>query len=149
MHGENCVENGAFSKDKWRLLDVSGGGCLKRKFLKRSIEYDVQHVNRTLSLPLEDFENFEETIRVTYHNEPHNVIGGTMVDPLVTANAPEMLLHHSFVDKLWYEWQKRGDEYKNAYFPRVPFKLHGSNYYVWEWINSSNLPGQVKVLYEE
>ena len=68
MHGENCVENGPFSKDKWRLLDVSGGGCLKRKFLKRSIKYDVQHVNRTLSLPLEDFENFEETIRVTYHN---------------------------------------------------------------------------------
>ena len=149
VHGENCVENGPFSKDKWRLLDVSGGGCLKRKFLKRSIKYDVQHVNRTLSLPLEDFENFEGTIRVTYHNEPHSVIGGTMVDPLVTANAPEMLLHHSFVDKLWYEWQKRGDEYKNAYFPRVPFKLHGSNYYVWEWIRSSNLPGQVKVLYEE
>ena len=149
VHGENCVENGPFSKDKWRLLDVSGGGCLKRKFLKRSIKYDIQHVNRTLSLPLEDFENFEETIRVTYHNEPHNVIGGTMVDPLVTANAPEMLLHHSLVDKLWYEWQKRGDEYKNAYFPRVPFKLHGSNYYVWEWTNSSNLPGQVKVLYEE
>ena len=24
VHGENCVENGPFSKDKWRLLDVSG-----------------------------------------------------------------------------------------------------------------------------
>ena len=146
---DNCVEDGAFSKDKWRLLDVSGGGCLRRNFTKDSLLYDIEHVKKTLSLPLEEFEQFEETVRVDYHLLPHNAIGGTMMNPLIAANAPELLLHHSFMDKLWYQWQNKGDEYKNVYFPSVPFKLYGSKYYGSEWIDSSNLPGQVKVLYEE
>lgn len=35
---------------------------------------------------------------------------------LSSANAPEFLLHHGFTDKLWSDWQKKGWDYKNAYF---------------------------------
>ena len=145
----HCVENGPFSKDKWSLLDVSGGGCLTRNFLKRSLVHDTENVNKTLSLPLEKFNEFEETLRSDYHIEPHFVFGGTMNNPLISANSPELLLHHAFLDKLWYEWQTKGNEYQNVYFPNVPLKFHGSKYYCWEWIDSSNLPGEVKVVYEE
>ena len=145
----HCVENGPFSKDKWSLLDVSGGGCLTRNFLKRSLVHDTENVNKTLSLPLEKFNEFEETLRSDYHIEPHFVFGGTMNNPLISANSPELLLHHAFLDKLWYEWQTKGNEYKNVYFLSVALKFHGSKYYCWEWIDSSNLPGEVKVVYEE
>ena len=28
----------------------------------------------------------------------------------IVANAPQLLLHHSFVDKLWNQWQNKGEE---------------------------------------
>ena len=104
---DNCVEGGPFSKDKWRLLNVSGGGCLKRDFTKVSLRYNSDHVNKTLSLPLEDFIEFEEIICLDLL--PHFAIGGTTKDK-IAANAPELLLHHSFVDKLWNQWQNKGEE---------------------------------------
>ena len=101
------MEDGLFSKDKWHLLDVSGGGCLKRNFTKDSLPYDIDHVNKTLSLPLEAFEEFEDTVRVDYHVLALEAIGGTMRNPQIAGNAPELLLHHSFVDKLWNQWQNK------------------------------------------
>ena len=32
------------------------------------------------------------------------------------ANAPEFLLHHSNVDKLWYEWQQQSNAHTNSFF---------------------------------
>lgn len=62
---DNCVEGGPFSKDKWRLLNVSGGGCLKTDFTKVSLRYNSDQVNNTLSLPLEDFKKLSVwTIRL-------------------------------------------------------------------------------------
>ena len=46
--------------------DVSGGGCLKRDFTKVSLRYNSDHVNKTLSPPLEDFIEFEEIICLDY-----------------------------------------------------------------------------------
>ena len=65
------------------------------------------------------------------------------------SNAPEMVLHHSFLDKLWLQWQKKGEEYKNVYFPSLRLKLPRSNYHGLEWLDSNNMPGQVKVLYQD
>jgi len=33
-----------------------------------------------------------------------------MVKDKIAANAPELLLHHSFMDKLWNQWQNKGEE---------------------------------------
>ena len=144
-----CVETGPFRKDQWSVLDISGGGCLKRNFTRRSFTGDSEHVKKTLSLPLKDFFQFEKIVRDYYHAQPHDWIGATMKSPHSAGNSPEMPLHHSFLDKLWYQWQKKGDEYINVYYRSVPFKLPGSKYYGWEWMDYRNLPGQVNVIYEE
>ena len=146
---DRCVEDGPFSKDKWQLLKRTRGGCLKRHFSYGSLTGNTEHVNRTLSLPLEDFFDFERTVRNIYHAEIHNFIGGTMLHWWSASNAPEMILHHSFLDKLWLQWQKKGEEYKNVYFPSLRLKLPGSNYHGWEWLDSNNMPGHVKVLYQD
>lgn len=146
----HCVEDGPFRNDKWRLLNISRGGCLRRYFWYVSLTGDMEHVNRTLSLPLKDFFEFEKIVRAIYHAEIHDFIGGTMLNSKTSSNAPEMVLHHSFLDKLWLEWQKKGEEYKNVFFPELGrFKLPESKYYGWEWMDSSNMPGQVKVLYQD
>ena len=146
---DHCVEDGPFSKDKWQLLRVTGGGCLNRYFWYESLTGDTKHVNRTLSLPLEDFFDFERIVRDIYHAEVHDFIGGTMLTGNSSSNAPEVILHHSFLDKLWLQWQNKGEEYRNVYFPSLLLKLPESNYHGWEWLDSNNLPGQVKVLYQD
>ncbi len=145
----DCVEDGPFSKHKWRLLKIAGGGCLKRIFYYVSLTGDTKHLNKTLALPLEKFFEFEEIVRLAYHSEVHNFINGTMYSSSSSANAPEVVLHHSFLDKIWLQWQKKGDDYKNVYFPSVRYKLPKSKYYGWQWLDSDNLPGQVKVMYED
>ena len=92
---------------------------------------------------------FDQIVRNEYHDPTHARIGGTMMHPHSSSNAPAMPLHHSFLDKIWYQWQKKGDDYKYAYFKSVTFKLPGSEYYGWEWMDSNNLPGDVKVLYTD
>lgn len=146
---DDCVEDGPFSRDKWRLLERAGGGCLTRYFWYVNLTGDAEHVNRTLSLPLESFFDFEGIVRNIYHSQVHDFIGGTMYYWWSSSNAPEMVLHHSFLDKLWLQWQQKGEEYKNVYFPKVRLKLPGSRHYGWEWMDSSNLPGDVKVVYED
>jgi len=32
------------------------------------------------------------------------------------ANAPEFILHHANVDKLWYEWQQQSNAHTNSFF---------------------------------
>ena len=107
---DNCVEGGPFSKDKWRLLNVSGGGCLKRDFTKVSLRYNSKQVNK-LQHVIAAPGRFQEIICLDYKAccMPHFAIGGTIKDK-ITANAPELLLHHSFVDKLWNQWQNKGEE---------------------------------------
>ena len=143
-----CVVNGPFREDKWSLLTIGGGGCLKRNFSYVHLTGDEEHVRDTLALPLEEFLQFEYILREVYHNEIHWYVGGTMYTT-EAANAPEVVPHHSFLDKIWREWQKKGEQYKNVFFYDVPWKFPNSNYHGWQWLDSDNLPDQVKVTYED
>ena len=146
---DDCVEDGPFSKEKWRLLKHAGSGCLRRNFSLVKLDGDTEDLKWTLALPSKRFLDFEEIVRFNYHVQLHSSIGGTMSDPITASNAPEMVLHHSFLDKIWLQWQNKGEDYKNAYFPISRDKLLPSKYYTWEWLDSSDLPGQVKVIYED
>ena len=67
-----------------------------------------------------------------------------------SANAPEFLLHHAFTDKIWTDWQKKGNRYKNAYTEGT-IKL----YEVSPQLRAQNLldqfkqPGEVCVVYDD
>ena len=144
----HCVEDGPFNKDQWHLLKITGGGCLTRNFSYISLTGNPEHLRRTLALPLEMFLEFEKIVRLIYHNDIHHVVGGTMY-ATTASNAPEVIPHHSFLDKIWHQWQKKGDDYKNVYFPSIPDKFPMLEYYGWQWLDSDNLPGGVKVTYED
>lgn len=67
----------------------------------------------------------------------------------LASNAPEVIPHHSFLDKIWHHWQRKGDDYKYVFYPSIPDKLPMLEYYGWQWLDSENLPGGVKVTYED
>lgn len=113
---------------------------------------DCIAVHKCLRIPYYKFIQFESTLRDTLHNNMHCRIGGkrgTMCSKL-SANAPEFLLHHGFVDKIWSDWQKKGTNYKNAYFKGI-IHLYG----ISPRLRPRNLrdlskqPGGTCVIYED
>ncbi len=66
-----------------------------------------------------------------------------------SANAPEFFLHHGFIDKIWWDWQKKTPANKNAYFPSINMRLQASNYYPRDFLDIAKQPGCVKACYDE
>lgn len=142
-----CVYGGPFGKHQWKLTN---GNCLKRNF--NGNPPDCIAIHKCLRIPYYRFTQFESTLRDTLHNNMHCRIGGkggTMCSKL-SANAPEFLLHHGFVDKLWSDWQKKGTNYKNAYFKGIIY-LYGISPRMgpWNLRDLSKQPGGTCVIYED
>ena len=145
---EGCVEDGPFGKDEWNLTEAAGGGCLKRRF-----NYSMTLPNRkilldNLSDPVPEFLKFEQFLRFGAHATPHIAIGGTMFTN-TSSNAPEFIVLHSFIDKIWTTWQNKGEDYKFTFFEKSKLKMPFSSTYGWQWLNNDNLPGGIKIRYKD
>lgn len=98
----------------------------------------VVNLHLTLRFTTEQFKEFENMIRTFYHNELHCCIQGTMELPSAS-NTPEFLLHHMFIDKLWYDWQNKGPEYRMILDDNMQSKLTGSHYKVVHFMDPNKL----------
>lgn len=141
-----CVESGPFNKHVWRLTDKSGGGCLRRNFMGRMPS--IVSVHATLRWTPQHFQLFERKIRAFYHNELHCCIQGTMELPSAS-NSPEFLLHHTFMDKIWYDWQNKGPDYKFKLDDNMESPLRGSQYVVGQFMDSSDLVNGISIYYDD
>ena len=66
-----------------------------------------------------------------------------------SAVAPEFALHHSFVDKIWMDWQRQSNAHLNAHFPGVANNMTGTgNLHPRDVLDNSRLPGGVRVEYQ-
>lgn len=66
-----------------------------------------------------------------------------------SAVAPEFALHHSFMDKIWMDWQTRSSAHLNAYFPGVANNMPGAGgLHPRDVLDNSRLPGSVRVEYQ-
>ena len=145
---DKCVLDGPFSKNAWNLTSSSGGGCLKRNFAKYIVLGDSEAVKMTLSMPVGFFNVFEWILREKFHNDFHDAVKGTMANHVTASNAPEFWLHHSFLDKLWHDWQSKGVQYKYHYNYLSNCKMPLTRYYSWQLLDSENLPEGIGVIYD-
>ena len=98
----------------------------------------VVAVHLSLRINASQFKQFEKRIRKFYHNELHCCIQGTM--ELETAsNTPEFLLHHTFMDKIWYDWQNKGAEYRMKLADNMGSTIRGSHYKVHQFMDPNNI----------
>ena len=74
--------------------------------------------------------------------------GGTMCTHYA-GTAPEFFLHHAFLDKIWFMWQKRSSKHKFANFGNSRQKLMGFLHEARDLVDSHNLPGSIKVTYSK
>ena len=108
----------------------------------------VVSIHATLRSTTRDFKKFEKEIRKFYHNELHCCIQGTM-ELASASNSPEFLFHHAFMDKIWYDWQAKGPEYKFKLDDNMDSQLRGSSFAVGQFMDSFNLVNQIAVYYED
>merc|ERR1719242_1010066 len=95
----NCVHTGPFAKNTWADAD---GVCLQREFrgLGMPDVTDLQYLNNSPEAWLQFFWRLNND-----HGAVHSRIRGTMVR-WTSTYAPEFLLHHANVDRLWETYQR-------------------------------------------
>ena len=141
-----CVMDGAFKESQFTLATAAVGGCLKRKF---NFSCNLQNQRDALSLlRVDDFLAFEHTIRETFHPTFHDCVGGHMFHHTTASFTPEFWIHDGFIDKLWTDWQGKDTADKFQYYTNVSYTMPGSERFPWEYLDVHDLPGGVKVLYE-
>lgn len=150
------VRNGPFSCDVYRTIDDS---CLYRRFNSFRILPTAVAIRQVLALPADDVEEWYLEVEGTIHNQFHCSVGGTMCS-IRSADAPEFLLHHGFVDKIWADWQADSDEKYDCILEpnrdEVLIELsqrlsHSSisDWYSSHMLNMSSLPLNICISYEE
>ena len=90
-----------------------------------------------------NFERFEKALREEFHDLVHCVINGTMCS-FDSASAPEFFLHHGFVDKIWWDWQRLGRNHTfHEYFLTQKQRMPGTVYRSEDLLDLNHQPGCV------
>lgn len=80
--------------------------CLSRKFSdKSSAEAVPEKVQRCLNL--KRFDAAWPCIEGSPHTAGHFGVGGEMGNAVSSPGEPLFYLHHAFIDKIWWDWQKK------------------------------------------
>jgi hypothetical protein len=138
--GGGCVKTGPFRQGVWSLPASAGGNCLRRSF-----GGTVPDAIAVRDLILEnsnppDFTDFEVLLRRQFHDLVHCRIRGTMCS-LDAATAPEFFLHHGFVDKIWWDWQKQSNAHKfHTYFRTQTKYMISTPYRSRHFLDLNNQP---------
>ena len=164
-NADYCVKDGPSRDPVWSYpLMGNKRACLQRIFRQKAensteeqpelIVPGTEAVDDLMMIQASNMSGFEETLRVNLHNDVHCAIDGTMCDSNHTSSyAPEFFLHHGFIDKLWWDWQSKGDEYMyHEFFNDQTEQMIGTDYYPREFLNLHKMPGDagdVCAAYEE
>ncbi|XP_028405884.1 uncharacterized protein LOC114528447 [Dendronephthya gigantea] len=138
-----CVDTGPFREGVWSLIQSAGGGCLRRQFNGRTPNAVAVKMLIMFTPNPSDFENFEFLLRTEFHDLVHCVIFGTMCT-IDSASAPEFFLHHGFVDKIWWDWEKQGKNHTfHEYFVSQTTRMPSTIYRSEDFLDLNNQPGCV------
>lgn len=90
---------------------------------------------------LNDWARFRSSMSII-HDRVHERIGGSMVNFMTAGMAPEFLLHHNNVDRLWTRWQLKSQNHELAQ-PSRNGKLSGTfpTYTVDDFTRARNQAG--------
>ena len=69
----------------------------------------------------------------------HCRVGGIMCRR-ASANAPEFFLHHSFIDKIWANWQEYNNGHMTVHFQNIRSTMRETGYSPADYIDSVDLP---------
>lgn len=101
-----CITDGPF-KDYVNPIGpywANTDHCLKRKVNETFSARGAQHfVDDCMACP--DYECARQCIQDRPHASGHGGMGAQMLDPIASPGDPLFYLHHTWMDKLWWNWQ--------------------------------------------
>ncbi|KAI0412994.1 amino acid transporter [Xylaria grammica] len=103
---EYCVWDGPFANLTLRwLLDASTEDhCLTRNWSQEELDKGTQpNIDKCNSI--DNYTDAWLCWSQNPHSAGHGGIGGIMSDGTLSPGDPTFYLHHSYLDKLWWEWQ--------------------------------------------
>ena len=125
-----CVADGPFQSGDFFLSPDAGGGCLRRGFTPNggaSFPWaSPADIIALLARPATEFIQFFNELNGD-HGGVHMAIGGVMGSAITASNAPEFLMHHGNIDRLWSKWQDKSTDRKEA-CDNMAQELHGTDY---------------------
>ncbi|KAI1873298.1 uncharacterized protein JN550_003551 [Neoarthrinium moseri] len=103
----NCVETGPFANLtlRWTREGTVDESCLTRRFSNRSLASTSQ-TNINACNTITNYTQAWNCWSGGPHSGGHSGVGGIMSDATLSPGDPVFYLHHSWLDKLWWEWQK-------------------------------------------
>ncbi|KAH6696678.1 hypothetical protein DL95DRAFT_478368 [Leptodontidium sp. 2 PMI_412] len=103
-----CVVDGAFTNLRLdltiELTRTAESTCLQRNFKQQQFDQLSQDIVDSC-YAINDYENFNTCLGSTPHVSGHYAVGGTMDDVSLSPGDPMFFLHHTNLDRLWWEWQ--------------------------------------------
>ena len=143
---DKCVRSGPFGQGAFSLVPSAAVRCVQREFNGNPVGPEA--IQRLLAN--DNFLDFENTWRLVHHANIHCLhIGGTSCTP-DSASAPEFILIHGYVDKVWEDWQTKNAAKRNAYFPAVAQEMPGTNgLHPRDVLDLQRQPGGVRVQYQQ
>jgi hypothetical protein len=112
----SCVRTGPFRQGVWELAPSAAPPlCLKRGF--NDNPPDSADLTQLLNILPTEFVSFESSLRSSFSDYVHCLIGGTMCSK-DSASAPEFVLVHGIIDKVnltlrWLLIKKAGNNQKS------------------------------------
>ncbi|KAI0139221.1 hypothetical protein BJ166DRAFT_489670 [Pestalotiopsis sp. NC0098] len=105
--GDSCITGGPFANLTLRFLadNQMADHCLSRQFDQFSFSAAAQnYINKCNTFT--KYVLAWNCFTLAPHSAGHNGVGGIMSDPTFSPGDPLFFLHHAYLDKLWWEWQK-------------------------------------------
>ncbi|KAH7354493.1 hypothetical protein B0T11DRAFT_332315 [Plectosphaerella cucumerina] len=105
----DCVIDGAFSGLELDLtIQLTRGEptCLKRTLKQDQFDLVSQKVVDAC-MTLDTYATFSACLGGTPHTSGHYAVGGTMDDVSLSPADPLFFMHHTNLDRLWWEWQSK------------------------------------------
>lgn len=104
----SCVEDGPFKDTVLHMSNHHARGdefCLSRAYNQTWMDAArASNIEQCFGYPT--YANAWQCFSAMPHGAGHGGVGGLMTDPIDGANDPLFHLHHAYLDKLWWEWQK-------------------------------------------
>ncbi|KAF4827108.1 Tyrosinase ustQ [Colletotrichum tropicale] len=106
-----CLVDGPFTGVTYDLTaDLERGAtqCLSYKLNQAQFDLAAQDIVDACDA-LETYDDFNNCIGGSPHTSGHFAIGGTMDDVSLSPADPLFFMHHTNLDRIWYEWQTRNE----------------------------------------
>jgi tyrosinase len=90
---------------------------------------NADHLNDRLNVPGGTFGSFQTFVgdMEGHHNVTHGWVGGAMSFLTQSPRDPAFYLHHGFMDKLWQEWEDRGQSAQSVFTQSTMPDFPGTN----------------------